>query len=237
MTFEEWLKTQKIADNTIVSQLSRIARLREAYPDIDAMYDIDGCNNLMREFTYTKHEERSGRPNPTKLAINGNLYKSLATYRATLGRYIRFKQTPSDDVTPLPEIEGLTYPDGDDEIPIGFERDMQRALRLNIAQLESGLKIDDDGVERRVESGFIDITARDINDKLVVIELKTGIAGQRAVAQILSYMGDVVAEEDSPAIRGMLVAFDFDKKAVAAAKMVPSLQLMKYRFRFDFESV
>ena len=59
---------------------------------------------------------------------------------------------------------------------------MQRALRLNIGQLEANMQADDDGVERRVDSGFIDITARDATGRLVVIELKTGMAGQRAVA-------------------------------------------------------
>ena len=47
-------------------------------------------------------------------------------------------------------------------------------------------------------------------------------------------MGDVAAEEDTAEIRGMLVAFDFDHKAKAAAKMVPSLELVKYGFRFEF---
>jgi endonuclease len=61
---------------------------------------------------------------------------------------------------------------------------------------EPGLAIIDDGAERSVESGFIDITARDAAGTTVVIELKAGAAGQRAVAQILSYMGDVASEED-----------------------------------------
>jgi hypothetical protein len=43
---------------------------------------------------------------------------------------------------------------------IGLERDMQAALRIAINQLEAGLVITDDGAERSVDSGFIDITAR-----------------------------------------------------------------------------
>ena len=42
---------------------------------------------------------------------------------------------------------------------IGLERDMQAALRRAIEQLELGLEIVDDGAERSVSSGFIDITA------------------------------------------------------------------------------
>jgi len=187
---------------------------------------------LLSEFAYSRRDEKSGRKNPTRLEIDGNIYKSLATYRATLGRYLKYKQNEhiKKELGPTKEDVGENSPDA---WP-GFERQMQQALRLNIGQLEANMQADDDGVERRVESGFIDITARDATGRLVVIELKTGVAGQRAVAQILSYMGDVAAEEDTAEIRGMLVAFDFDHKAKAAAKIVPSLELVKYGFKFEF---
>ena len=70
---------------------------------------------------------------------------------------------------------------------IGLERDLQATLRIDISQIESGLTIIDDGAERSVDSGFIDITASNTSGITVVIELKAGTAGQRAVAQILSY--------------------------------------------------
>ena len=117
---------------------------------------------------------------------------------------------------------------------MGLERDLQAALRIDIKQLESGLTIIDDGAERSVDSGFIHITARDASGTTVVIELKAGEANQRAIAQILSYMGDVAAEEENIKVRGILVASDFDSKAKAAARMVPYLVLRKYNVRFNF---
>jgi len=116
---------------------------------------------------------------------------------------------------------------------VGLERDLQKALRREIEQLEPGLTIIDEGVERYVPSGYIDITARDRNGNTVVIELKAGTADRAAVGQILSYMGDV-AEEDSSAVRGLLVAHDFDAKSKAAARMVPNLGLRSYAVRFAF---
>lgn len=110
---------------------------------------------------------------------------------------------------------------------------MQAALRLHIDQLEPGLTIIDDGAERSVDSGFIDITARDSSGTIVVIELKAGPAGQRAIGQILSYMGDIAGEEGGN-VRGILVASEFDAKAKAAARMVPDLTLTKYRIQFLF---
>jgi hypothetical protein len=43
-------------------------------------------------------------------------------------------------------------------------------------QLEPGLMIIDDGAERSVESGFIDITALDASGAAVVIELDSGLS-------------------------------------------------------------
>lgn len=233
MTFEEWLNTQPIAAGTIDTQLNRIERIRRAYPDLDKQFEQDNLKSLQREFIYTMHDERQGRPNPTRLEFVGNVYNNLASFRATLNRYVRYKQGTSNNLT----IDDPIWPEPEPSTPDawpGFEKDMQQALRQNLEQLELDMQAVDGGGERTVESGRIDITARDANGRLVIIELKTGIAGQRAVAQILSYMGDIAAEEDISDIRGMLVAFDFDHKARAAAKMVPSLELVKYAFRFEF---
>ena len=122
---------------------------------------------------------------------------------------------------------------------VGLERDLQAALRRAIEQLEPGLEIIDDGAERSVASGFIDITAWDARGAIVVVELKTGIARQGAVAQVLSYMGDIAEEEPDQAVRGLLVAGDFDKKARSAARVLPShvLSLRSYRVRFEFKDV
>jgi hypothetical protein len=38
-------------------------------------------------------------------------------------------------------------------------------------------------------------------------------------------------------VRGILVAKDFTPRAIAAARIVPGLQLRKYNFRFAFEIV
>lgn len=123
--------------------------------------------------------------------------------------------------------------DEDGEFTFGLERDLQKALRENIEQLEPGLRIIDGGVERIVDAGRIDITAEDRDGALVVIELKAGRADLRAVGQVLSYMGTAAPGEDRP-VRGMLVAGDFDERAEMAARAVPHLTLRTYSFQFAF---
>ncbi len=123
-----------------------------------------------------------------------------------------------------------------EEITFGLERDMQLALRKNIQQLEPGLRIIDDGRERQTEAGRIDITAVDSEGKIVVIELKAGMASPEVIAQALAYMG-AVAETDKKAVRCILVAGDFHKRVIFAARAVPNLMLRKYSFQFAFEAV
>lgn len=235
MTFEQWLIAQQYEQNVIRSQLSRVESIRRAYPDLDAQFERDALASLRAELSYSRDDERNQLSNPSRLVIDGSIYNGLASYRSALNLYLRYKQEAINPGQLVPSQP----PEGPEDDPAGdlwpcLERPMQRALRQELTQLEAGLRADDDGVERRVASGFIDITARDARNNVVVIELKTGKAGQRAVAQILSYMGDVAAEEGTELVRGMLVAFDFDHKAKAAAKMVPSLELVKYEFRFGF---
>lgn len=45
------------------------------------------------------------------------------------------------------------------------------------------------------------------------------------------------ADQSAAVVRGILVAKDFSPRAVAAARVVPGLQLRKYNFKFAFEIV
>jgi hypothetical protein len=140
------------------------------------------------------------------------------------------------EVDEVDEVDDPNEVNGQAEaIKFGLERDLQNALRNNMEQLEPGLKICDGGKEQMVESGRIDITAEDRNGTTVVIELKAGKAGRRAIGQILAYMGDFV--QGKKTIRGILVAEEFSPQAMSAARVVPDLQLRKYSFKFAFETV
>lgn len=122
------------------------------------------------------------------------------------------------------------------ETTFGLERDLQEALRQNIGQLEHGLKIIDNGKERHVPAGFIDITAEDGQGRTVVIELKAGTADRETIGQILGYMGDLQRESKKP-VRGIIVAGDFTIHTKSALSALPNLELKEYGFKFSFEAV
>ena len=78
--------------------------------------------------------------------------------------------------------------------------------------------------------------AQDRNGTKVVIELKFGRADRYAVAQLLSYMGDLAV--DGKSVGGMLIAEDFDwgTRSVARASAAP-LELKRYKNDFSYSFI
>jgi hypothetical protein len=234
--YRKWLESQGYSQNTISTQCSYTQRAEHAYGNLDEHYDRDRLASLLDSFRYSSSDARRGLPNPSKIAITGEPYKSLASFRSAVGLYRRFLEEAGG----LPETAAGEVPARPRSVDpalgdrIGLERDLQKALRQQISGLEEGLEIIDEGVERPVSSGYIDITARDAGGEIVVIELKAGTADRAAIGQILSYMGDLAEEDPDAKVRGILVAHNFDGKAKAASRMVPNLLLRSYAVRFDF---
>ena len=239
-TYQDWLEKQEYAAGTIQAQINRAGRIEEYYGDLDEHYDRDQLRSVTNELKYSTEDERQNRPNPSRIPFNGNIRNNLASYKGAAERYCKFRREVADEETSSdahgPDAESVSEPDRRGQL-VGLERDLQAALRRDIEQLEPGLTIIDDGVERSVSSGFIDITAKDADGMIVVIELKTGTARQAAVAQILSYMGDILDEEPDDRVRGILVAGDFDRKVRAAVRVVSTLSLQAYRMNFEFRVV
>jgi hypothetical protein len=240
--YRAWLERQKYNSSTIANQMSQAGRVEKYYDDLDEHYARDRLESVIASLIYTSEDERRRRSNPSKIPIDGNLRTNLASYKNSVLLYRRFLENGGEVLGDSGDGETRSSPvpapvEEDRGQRIGLERDMQAALRKAIEQLEEGLVVIDDGAERFVESGRIDITARDTSGAIVVIELKAGEAHREAVGQILSYMGDIAVEEPDQKVRGILVAADFDKKAIAAARMAPTLTLRTYGVRFQFSKV
>lgn len=122
------------------------------------------------------------------------------------------------------------------ELTFGLERDLQRALRSNIQQLEEGLSIIDGGSEHTTLAGRVDILAQDSSERPVVVELKVGRASSKVIAQVLAYMS-AVSDEKGSTVRGIIVAGEFDELVILASKAVPNLELRKYSYQFRFSGL
>lgn len=237
----DWLTEQKYADGTRTAQLYRVQKVEEFYGNLDDHFQQGTIQDVIDDLQYSTRDERQNKPNPSKIPFEGNvnIRNNLQSYKNAVVRYRKFlldegfatgssKLIDENDISDTPQtVQEST------QQRFTLERDMQAALRQNIALLDPGLRIIDDGVERAVDSGLIDITCED-DDGIVVIELKAGKADSRAIGQILGYMGDLQEEENEKKVRGILISHDFDRRAKAAARVVPTLKLMHYSIEFRF---
>lgn len=235
--YKDWLESQDLAEGTVSAQLYRCSQVEKYEGDLEEHFAKDRMQSLLRKLAYSAEDERRGKSNPSNLPLgpNVNVRNNLASYRHAADRYRKFLEIMEREEFGHSKIS-LSEGDVQLEEPSTFslERDLQTALRANISQLEPGLQVDDGGKERTVETGRIDILAKDKDGMSVIIELKAGTASSKAVAQILGYMGAYM-DETSQDVRGILVASDFQAKAELSARPVPNLSLRRYRYRFEFE--
>ena len=241
--FQLWLQQQNLDSAAVTQQLNRATRVEKHYGNLDRQYTRDRLQSVIDDLQYTPEDEKKRRPNPSKINFDGNIRNNLSLFRYAIEQYRRFKDSETEMASRSEfdddEGQGGAAGGAGDEgrQRSGLERDMQAALRADISQLEPGLQIIDGGAERIVDSGSIPITARDVAGAIVVIDLKVGSVGRRGVAQVLSYMGDVAADEPDAEVRGILVAAEFESRARAAARMAPSLSLRAYVVKFEFFSI
>jgi endonuclease len=233
--FRVWLKSNYTA-NSAATHYSQAKKVQESYGDLDDIFDSGLIESIAAELNYSSQDAKQGKPNPSKIPAGNNLYANLASYKSSLRCYSKYRENePEFNSDAAIEIAGLAIKEKLDGKQFELERHLQSELRKEIGQLEPGLEIIDQGLERSVESGFIDILARDGSGALVVIELKAGMAKREAVGQIAGYMGDLIGEEPGTPVRGILVAAEFDKSCLSGVRAIPTLKLKRYRFSFTFE--
>jgi endonuclease len=146
---------------------------------------------------------------------------------------------PEDDESDEREqaTEDASGLDGSREF--AFERDLRNYLAKNLHLLERDLELYQDeefsGVEFPVGGRFIDILAVDAAGRYVVIELKVSRGYERAIGQLLRYMGWIKANlADGKPVRGMIVASEITEDLKLAVSLVPDVQLFRYELAMKF---
>ena len=245
LEYRNWLAMQGREPSTQNTSVSVIRRIENAYGDLEQEFALSGLESILADLAYSKSDQKNNDPNPSKVQIDGDVYNGLSSVRTHLNYYRRFLESISTKAAVAEVIASSSatlqtqaeLPEADPpEAILSLEKDLNAALRQNIAQIEPGLTVIDGGKERIVASGKIDILAQDTQGRKLVIELKAVKAPRDSVAQVLAYMGDIQAESGGD-VRGLLIAPDFDPRAVSAARMVPALALQRFSFVFSFQPV
>lgn len=95
-----------------------------------------------------------------------------------------------------------------------------------------------DGIEYPTDVGPIDILAQDSDGNFVVIELKLSKGPDRAVGQVLRYMGWVQKHlATGKHVSGVLVAANMDEKLKYAVSVLSNITMYEYKVNFTLTQV
>ena len=138
------------------------------------------------------------------------------------------------------EIEEETPEEEQEETVISLEKDLETFIFANITRVKEGLSPyqGESGRQFAVDSGRIDILAKDKEGNFIVMELKAGTATDAVLTQTLAYMADIrrklSTERD---VKGIIIAHDFSSRLITATSLLTNVELMKYKVEFDFERI
>ena len=102
-----------------------------------------------------------------------------------------------------------------------FEENLEYFILGNLNKIEKGLKLYDiksRSGKHKTHVGEIDILCSDINDDLVIIELKKGPSADKCVGQIAKYIGWAEEKHPEKKVKGIIIARSMDEKLRLAAK-------------------
>lgn len=126
-------------------------------------------------------------------------------------------------------------------LEFALESHLRDFLAKDLERIEPGLKLYEsggrDGVEFPVDGGRIDILAVDKSDRFVVIELKLSQGRNKALGQILYYMGWVDANLSSIPSRGIVIASEISEELKIAVSRAPEVSLYRYKMNFSIDPV
>jgi hypothetical protein len=90
--FRAWIQAQGHALNTVSTRLADARRVERHYGDLDDAYEADGFAAILEDLAYSAEDNAAGKPNTSKIQIDGDPYKSLASYRSALSVYRQFRE-------------------------------------------------------------------------------------------------------------------------------------------------
>ena len=91
--FRIWLETQHPGSRYVNDVICRCGKLEEVYGDLDDAYAQNHCTAIEAEFTYSKSDEREGKPTGHGIATNGSRYAQTHDLLDALRKYVAFRDS------------------------------------------------------------------------------------------------------------------------------------------------
>ncbi len=92
--FRNWLTAvRRLKERAAANRVADCKRVERHEGDLDDQWDADGLDGLLERLTYSREDERTGRPPKHRVPIAGNIYNGTATLKAAARRYREFRDS------------------------------------------------------------------------------------------------------------------------------------------------
>ena len=107
--YRAWLEQSELSESSVSTGVSDTKRVEKHYGDLDGLYDEDRLEGVLRELRYSAEDKRTNAPNPSRLPIDGDLYKSLPAYRTAVRKYREYREAHAAGASKDGRFRGLEF--------------------------------------------------------------------------------------------------------------------------------
>lgn len=105
--FRDWMQAQGQAPKTVSTRIADNRRIEKYYGDLDEAYDADQFAGILADLAYSTADKAMGKPNTSRIHIDGDLLSGLATYRSVLSIYRQFREAREGAGTQAEQIRAF----------------------------------------------------------------------------------------------------------------------------------
>jgi hypothetical protein len=238
--FQDWMiRREGKSQNTAYQYRLAIDRLSENYSEnIERRTNIFQIDDILVLRGISTDYAIGGRYQDMGQYGNGTNRNAIAAYLRFFeqeGHNIPFENVDNDNnivnfIQDAEEINNFTY-----------ERDLKTSLIRQIPELFPEYTIygnNREGIEFPIDGRRIDLLLENVQEnRLLIIELKSGIADDSVFTQISWYMGSLMQRFPDKIINGIIIAGEIDDSLRRACAITDRIRTMKYNMNITLEEI
>jgi predicted nuclease of restriction endonuclease-like (RecB) superfamily len=252
--FEKWMvQRDGKSPNTASQYKSSIDLISRHYSQQNEksinLYNINDIlfiKGLVKDYGMGGRYQEIGK-NGTGTNGHGTVRNAIATYARFL-EYKNLGNKTSENSTdgkfelksgPIENVEK-----NDESLKINnftYERDLKYSMATQVGELFPGYKIfgkQGEGIEYTIGGKRIDLLLENtIENEILIIELKAGVADYNVLAQISNYYGLLSKKFPNKKIKGIIIAGEIDDSLMNACSITDKIEVRKYTMKLTLEKI
>jgi hypothetical protein len=201
-----------------------------------SLFDID-LDNINNEISAIKNNISNRETVQDKAFAEYDKRTSNGIPKAIINNYFIKFLSDYGNIDP----PGIDIEQGKEYFQVSYEKDLQNSLISQAEELFGGYKIfgkNGEGIHLRVKDKITDLVLEHkTENKLLVVELKAGIANCGVLGQIYMYMGPLSLQYPDKEISGVIIAGEIDESLTMACSAINNVKLKTYKMELTLEDV